>query len=203
MHRRAGAGGARGRVIPPQDAAGALEVGGRRDLEAAFVAGHGDDGMSGGLHEGGVVGVIAVGFGHRREEDVAPEALRSLGGGEFGAVDRRDDLLARDTFDGVDDGEHRQHRIASRLERGLHAGEHLGRGEGARGVVHEHELHVGPDGVQSRGDGLLPGVTAGDDRHEVAPRRAVGRRRLRHRLVHLGARIAHPVARHDDDDLRG
>ena len=73
--------------------------------------------------------------------------------------------------------------------------EHRGRGERARGIVHEHDLDVAPERVHAGRDGRLAAPAAGDDRDEVAAIAGRGDR--------VGERVAFAAGGRDDDHLRG
>ena len=150
-------------------------------------------GMTRGAHERGVVGVVAVGRPIGGLEDVAPEALRSLGRRELGAVHRLDDLRGGDALDRVDDRERRYRPVMSGVDRVDDPLEHLARCQRARRVVDQHDVDVAPQGPEATRDGLLPGRSSGHHRDQVPP--------VTGGLDRIRERIALTTVRCDDDDL--
>ncbi len=129
--------------------------------------------MPGGTHEGGVVGVVAVGDAIGGLEDVAAESLRRLRRGELVAVDGADDSAPVDPLDRVDDGKHRERALATGLDRVDDALEHGGRRQRARCVMDEHDLDVAPRARRARGR-RTPGASLPPVTTETRSRRSPG-----------------------------
>ena len=115
------------------------QVQGGSDLEGEWIARDGVDSFPEPLDESGVVGGITdVGVRAGKECDV--ETLRCLYRAQGRAVGcAGDSAFGIDALDGVRDGEHRYHRVASASQFRHHPREHLGRGEYPGRIVHEHE----------------------------------------------------------------
>ena len=153
------------------------------------------DAVTGGRDEGGVVGVVPVGDRVGGVQHVAPEALRRLRrrrarrGRRRRRSARPSTRLMVSMTGRTGMAPSAPASIASTTRSNTTAGR-----QGARRVVHEHDLDVAPQGGEPARDGLLPRVTAGDDRHEVAP--------VAGRLERIGQRVALAARGRDDDDLR-
>ena len=137
------------------------EVGGRRDLEVARVAGDDHDASARRLDERGVVGRLCA-RGVRGAERVGPERLRSLDGHELVARDRLDDVIAIDAFHGVGDREAGHGGVGTGAYRVDHGVEQGRRRQRAGGVVHDDDSGRRRDRVQSGAHRLRAGRSAGD-----------------------------------------
>ena len=148
--------------------------------------------MTGGGHQGRVVGVVAGRpIGRRppgcRDGSPAASAPRTSSARSTAATTRR----GLDPLDRVDDGKDGDRtRPLPASTAATTRSKTAGGRQRARGVVDEHDLDVAPQRVEAGRDGLLAGRAAGHDRHEVAP--------ITGRLERVGERVALAARGRDD-----
>jgi hypothetical protein len=131
------------------------------------------DALAEALDQARVVRGVVPGGGVRAGQHLAAEALRGLHRAQAGAVHgaaHGEGALGAEHggLDGVGHGEHRDDGGQAGEHRVHHGGDGFGRGQGAGGVVHEHDLVVLGGRREGERDGLLPGGAAGDDDHPGA-----------------------------------
>ena len=191
--RRNGRRGGRGR----DEQAGALQIGRGGDLERTLGAGHQPHRVPRRGEERRVIRVLDTlsrRLRVRRFQRATREPLRRLRGRELRTIQGAHDETVRDPLERVHDRQARHG--AGVADHGLrHGVDHLGRGQRARSVVHEHCAHVPPQRRESGGDGFLPRRASGDHAAQVGTI-AGGREQL-------GLRVALVACGRDDDDLQG
>ena len=179
---------------PAQRLRHAIEVGRERHLEIAWIARDHMDIDATGFQQRSLVGECRGAVGREPApglaQQVAPDALRRLGGAEAGSIHGRPDEIAVDPLEGLGDRHDRDGRAVScgRLRHGCHE---AGSDERSRRVVDEDDAGrirvMSIEGREAGVDRFLASSPAGDDVDHA--------RRQPGRAGHGGATL---VGRHDD-----
>lgn len=162
------------------------QIHGFGDLAIHCLTGDDHDGTARSFDQRGVVGCL-LGTAVRSAERVDGKALRGLHGKQLLAVHDP----TRPTTNRVRNRHAGHDGIGAVAHRRDHLAEQVGRGERPGGVVHEDDLAVGIQGVQTRPYGTGAGAAAGDDT-KIRP----GGGHKRHRIHRVGGNDHHHADRH-------